>query len=132
MMYDQFPPHFVVKDGIHGVGVFTLSAFKKNDTLFKMEGMILAIPTRTSVQIGKERHIEDTIAGHINHSCTPNATVDQVSQCFIALRDIMEGEEITFDYNANEDALSSPFACECCGKFILGKNGHAVELTNNN
>lgn len=121
MLYHQFPPHFVVKDGIHGAGVFVVADFKKGSVLFKMKGDIVQYPTRTSVQLGKNKHIEDRIAGHVNHSCTPNAKIDRKTQSFVCLRDIEKGEEIMFDYNSNEELLASPFTCECCGRLIAGK-----------
>lgn len=122
MVYRSFPPYFVIKDGIHGVGVFTIKPFKAGDTLFKLKGNILANPTRTSIQIGKKQHIEDEIGGHVNHSCMPNCFVDQKKKILVCLRDIAIGEEIMFDYNANEDSLAEPFQCECCHKTIYGRN----------
>lgn len=121
MIHRSFPPHFVVKTGIHGLGVFSLMSFKAGDTLFKMKGELLKSPTRTSVQIGDHLHIEDEIAGFINHSCAPNAKIDKHMHSFVALKDIAVDEEIVFDYNANEDMLASPFVCECCNRKITGK-----------
>lgn len=121
MIHRSFPPHFVVKTGIHGLGVFSLMAFKAGDTLFKMKGELLKSPTRTSVQIGDHLHIEDEIAGYINHSCVPNAKIDKHTHSFIALKDIVVDEEIVFDYNMNEDMLASPFVCECCNRKIMGR-----------
>lgn len=124
MKHGFFPPHFVVKNGIHGVGVFTTSPVKKGEMLFKMKGPILETPTRTSVQIGANKHIEDKLAGYMNHNCTPSAKVDRDSQSFISLKDMKAGEEITFNYNQNEDLMASPFMCGCCNKMIEGrKNG---------
>lgn len=119
--HQYFPPHFVVKKGIHGYGVFTTMAFKKGETLFKLKGEIINSPTRTSVQIAKDKHIEDIIAGQINHNCAPNSRVNRKAGTFVSLKNIKKNEELTFDYNQNEDILSSPFICECCGKKILGK-----------
>lgn len=117
----RFPSNFEVKVGIHGVGVFVNSDVKKGKILFKMRGKIKDHPTRTSVQVGRDQHIEDTLAGHINHNCTPNAKVNRKMRYFVSLRDIKKGEEITFDYNVNEDCMASPFKCECCGNTITGK-----------
>jgi SET domain-containing protein len=117
----RFPPHFIVKNGIHGLGVFTTEPVKKGQVLFKMKGDILDYPTRTSIQVGKNKHIEDEIGAHINHSCSPSAKVVKKDMMFVSLRDIDVDEEITFDYNKNEDALSNPFYCECCNKAIVGK-----------
>lgn len=121
MKHCFFPPHFVVKDGIHGVGVFTTTSVKSGETLFKLKGPIIENPTRTSVQIGKNKHIEDKLAGFMNHNCHPSAKVDRKTQSFVSLKDLKSGEEITFNYNKNEDFLANPFTCECCNKFICGK-----------
>jgi SET domain-containing protein len=121
MIHRSFAPHFVVKTGIHGLGVFSLTAFKEGDMLFRMKGELLKMPTRTSVQIGDNLHIEDEIAGFINHSCMPNAKIDKYTHSFVALRDIAIDEEIVFDNNINEDSIASPFVCECCNREIAGK-----------
>lgn len=120
MKNNSHPAHFVVQPGIHGLGVFTLISFLRGQVLFELTGDVLNTPTRTSVQIGVNQHIEDKLAAFMNHSCTPNAILDRATSRFIACKDIQAGEEIMFDYNKNEDLLSSPFICECCGKKIEG------------
>lgn len=121
MIHRSYPPKFIVKTGIHGLGVFTLMTFRAGDTLFKMRGELIPTPTRTSVQLGNSLHIEDEIAGFVNHSCAPNAKIDKDTHSFVALKDIKQDEEIVFDYNINEDTLASPFVCECCNRKITGK-----------
>lgn len=126
MKNNNHPPHFVIQPGIHGLGVFTTIDFLKGQVLFELTGEILPAPTRTSVQIGVNQHIEDKLAAFMNHSCTPNAFIDRTTSSFIALHDIQAGQEIMFDYNKNEDLLSSPFICECCGKKIQGASRSLV------
>jgi SET domain-containing protein len=128
-MKHSFPAQFVLKNGIHGQGVFTTVSFKKGDTLFKLTGESIESPTRTSVQITKTKHIEDPIASHVNHSCTPTAKVSRGTMSFVSLRDIEVGEEITFDYNKNEDSLANPFVCLCCHKEIRGRKKTTIILT---
>lgn len=111
----------VVKNGIQGRGVFTTRKINKNTIIFKMHGDFIDKPTQTSVQIGDNLHIEDELAGKLNHSCNPTAKVDRSLHALISLRDIEENEEITFDYRVNEDKLAVPFMCQCCGKLIRGK-----------
>lgn len=120
-MKPTLPHPFELKNGIHGLGVFIKTDIKKNTVLFKLSGKMVQSPTRTSVQIGTNKHIEDEIASHINHSCTPTAKVDQATLTFVSLRDLHKGDEITFNYNDNEDLLHAPFKCECCGKEIRGR-----------
>ncbi len=117
----SFKPKFILKEGIHGQGIFTTVKINKGEILFEMNGNIINQPTRTSIQIGKNKHIEDDIGVHVNHSCTPNAKVNRKNRTFTSLRDIEPNEEITFDYNKNEDRIAAPFTCHCCQKIILGK-----------
>ncbi|HTM63781.1 MAG TPA: SET domain-containing protein [Gammaproteobacteria bacterium] len=112
----------VIRKGIEGRGVFATKRISKNTIIFKMHGDFVNSPTQTSVQIGEKLHIEDALAGLLNHSCNPTAKVDRQLQALISLRDIEEGEEITFDYRMNEEHLAAPFICRCCGKMINGKN----------
>lgn len=116
-----FKPKFLLKDGVQGRGIFTTTKIKKGEILFEMSGEIISRPTQTSIQIGKNKHIEDDIGVHVNHSCTPNSKVNRKNRTFISLRDIDTDEEITFDYNKNEDLLAVPFVCQCCNRKILGK-----------
>ena len=49
---------------------------------------------------------------HLNHSCEPNLGV-QGQIVFVALRDILKDEELTFDYAMTDD---EPYAMNCnCG-----------------
>ena len=128
MKHQSFPPHLVVKCGIHGLGIFTLIDINPGEIIFEMHGKVLSYTTRTSVQIGKEMHIENIVAGHVNHSCEPSAKVCRRERVFRSLRKIAQGEEITFDYNENEDALAEPFVCECCGRKVIGKSIRVLEL----
>jgi len=120
MAQRSITPGFVLKNGIHGLGVFSTMNFKCGDVLFRMTGQLIKSPTRTSVQIGDNLHIEDALAGFVNHSCAPNARIDRHTHCFIAMQDIAVDDEVMFDYNANEDCMASPFVCECCQKNIAG------------
>jgi hypothetical protein len=120
---------FEIKVGIHGVGVFVTRDIKKGDIVFKLLGNIVNKPTRTSVQIGRDKHVENSLAGHVNHSCQPNVRVNRRSRAFVSLRDIKQGEEMTFNYNDNEDVLAEPFTCACCGRRVVGKKAVLVQNT---
>lgn len=113
-------PTLIVKEGIHGRGVFATKPIQKNTIIFKMRGPVIDSPTQTSVQVGQDQHVEDAIAGLINHSCHPSARIDRQAQSFVSIRDIEPGDEITFDYTLNEDSMAVPFICECCGRQIRG------------
>ncbi|MCA9193996.1 MAG: adenosylmethionine decarboxylase [Planctomycetales bacterium] len=71
----------------------------------------------------------------MNHSCTPNtvdrwdaqATADLEHAETEAIRDIAEGEELTFDYDLEQHDYGSPFECRCgaesCRRVIRGFGG---------
>ena len=89
------------------------------DTIYNLTGTILTYPTRTSIQIGPSQHIEDDQGKYINHSCDPSVRV--VGNKLIGVKQINNGDSITFDYNETEDTMSNPFTCHCCGEEISGK-----------
>ena len=99
-------------------GVFARKAFGLNDTVLYMNGELLSEPTRTSIQVAEEKHIEDKIGAFINHNCNPSCKIDGYR--VLAAKDISSGEEITFDYSKNEKLLANPFICSCCNKLISG------------
>lgn len=62
------------------------------------------------LQIGEETYLElDKPYKYFNHSCDPNAGIREISTLF-ALKNIKEGEEITFDYSTTID---ESFICQC-------------------
>ena len=76
-------------------------------------------PTKTSIQIEEGVHVENEIGKYVNHSCHPTCEIKDAK--IIALKNIEQGQEITFDYGKNENTITSPFVCNCCNKPILGK-----------
>jgi SET domain-containing protein len=66
------------------------------------------------------------IARYINHSCDPNCDVDNTGHTLwiIALRDIREGEELSYNYGYTlDDYAEQPCNCgakNCCG-YILDR-----------
>ena len=91
--------------------------------LFAVEGEVTCVPTRYSVQIGRDLHI-DMPAGFAaeevldrffwrftNHSCEPNVFVRDREM--VALSCIEPWQQITFDYNTTEYDMAEPFDCQC-------------------
>lgn len=113
---------FIIKNGINGLGLFSSKDVKKGEVLFELIGPIISEPTRTSIQLQENLHVENELGSLVNHSCNANATVDRSLKAIVSIRHIEAGEEITFNYNENEDALASPFVCRCCGNVIQGIN----------
>ena len=102
-------------------GVFAKEDFHIGESVYDLSrGDVVHAPSRTSIQMRPQIHIEDEVGQYINHSCSPSCKIDGL---FVkAITDIKAGDEITFDYNSNEDAMATPFKCACCGKMIKGKN----------
>lgn len=107
---------YVVKDKPGMKGLFARKPFDKNEIIFSLKGKIKNKPTRTSIKIGQNRHVEDLYGKYINHNCRPSVKI--IDGNVVAIKNIKIFEEITFNYLENEDDLAAPFICECCGKDI--------------
>jgi len=111
----------VAVDGHHGL--VATKDFAIGDHILVVDGEIASAPSRFSVQIGPDLHVEVPAEVKINksldcyrwrflnHSCEPNA--EFVERDLVALREIKASEQITFDYNTTEYDLASPFECQC-------------------
>ena len=112
--------------GAKGLGVFAARGFVRGETV--IEGKAIRYPThrtRTSVQLDWERHVEmDAPATLLNHSCAPNLGVREnqwSAYDFVALRDILAGEELAFDYAMTEHCLVARLSCRCGGVTCQGE-----------
>lgn len=87
-----------------GVGLFTTRAFKQGEALYPFDYWS-----------------EEMMPMHAtNHSCDPNATFNDEGM-LVALRDIEEGEEVTFNYLLHPIPASPwNFKCECGAASCLG------------
>jgi len=96
-------------------GLFAIQDVKAGDILVTYDGPIIDCPTRYSIQIDEDKHIEGTEESNafLNHSCSPNAYVDWNGVCLRALRDIMAGEEVTCNYLTTDWELHEKFVCRC-------------------
>ena len=101
-------------------GVYALSLIKKGHVVHNLlPSLVCEEPTKTSIQINEGIHVEDQIGRYINHSCNPSCEIKDAK--VIALEDIEPKQQITFDYNKNEDIIASPFKCSCCNKPVTGR-----------
>jgi SET domain-containing protein len=136
---------YIVKSaGKKGKGLFANRNIRKGESIMRVDLSKDKSYTREQIDsnpklqsdhcdyVGRGRY---TISFHpysyMNHSCNPNVLVKHKSitkSNFIALRDIREGEELTYDYGVNamdqfEKELWS-FKCHCgsknCRKKISG------------
>lgn len=109
---------------INGQGVFALAIVKKGMVVlsFPKEKMNwLEIKRRfgqeyldhcLEVDDDTDAMVEpDTPAWYVNHSCAPNSGINGHS--LVAMRDIAEGEEITFDYSMSLATEYWTMRCNC-------------------
>ncbi len=103
---------------------------KEGEFLFRINGEMKRHPSRYSVQVGHDCHIDlgqgDDLQEildryywrFMNHHCDPNAIVR--GQDVYAIRAISAWEQITFNYNTTEYMLAEPFACHCDSRSCSG------------
>jgi len=97
-----------------------------------LSGPVLQEPTRTSIQIGNEGHVEDVKGAMVNHSCDPTCKVIKLhgSWVLITVKPVDVGDQITFNYNDSETSMSSPFVCHCCNRKIVGNRVSSLQQFN--
>ncbi|WP_293976644.1 SET domain-containing protein-lysine N-methyltransferase [Sphingomonas sp.] len=98
-----------------GPGLRARRDIAEGTKLYRVSGMLSALPTRTSLQVGAALHIDSATAEwrFIEHSCAPNLHMDFVDWSFRADRDIAVGELLTFNYLTTEARMAAPFTCSC-------------------
>jgi hypothetical protein len=83
--------------------------FEAGECVLQLDGPVVSAPTRTSIELATDRHVEDKLGQFVNHSFDPTTVVEKTGSRLVALRRIQKGEEITFDYNVNETDMACPF-----------------------
>ena len=56
-------------------GLFANKEFSKGELIIPLHGTIVSDPSRTSIQVGKDKHIESYKGGKMNHHCNPNTEI---------------------------------------------------------
>jgi hypothetical protein len=94
-------------------------------------GAILNEPTYLTVQVGIDKHImlQPEHLQYINHSCDPNVFFDTYAMKVIALKEIAEGDEMTFFYPSTEWDMAQPFTCYCGCSNCLGEIRGAAHIS---
>ncbi len=107
--------------------------------LFAITGRERPLPTRFSVQVGPSLHLDpDCVPDeldlvrryfwrYLDHHCDPT-TVIRDREVF-AVRDIAEGDGVTFNYNTTEHDMAAPFQCHCGSVRCVGMVRGARHLT---
>ncbi len=131
--------------GVHGKGVYALQDMAEGETLIEYVGEVInwkealrrhphdpTDPNHTFYFHIDEDHVIDAKHGGnssrwINHSCKPNCEADEEGgRVFIkALRNILAGEELFYDYGLIIDAkytkkLLAEYPCWCGAKSCRG------------
>lgn len=114
---------------ISGQGTFAIEKISRGEHIKTLSGIYQKnqpneVTTIDPLQIGESLFlILDYQSKTINHSCDPNACLIKVSELY-ALRDIEEGEEITYDYSTtcSMHDFNMNMQCNCgtkhCRKII--------------
>jgi len=97
----------IIKANQIGFGLYTTTAFSKDDIVLELTGPIADKPSRESIHIGNNRHICDDLGMYVNHSFDPTTRVESTS--LIALRYLEPLTEVTFNYNESELTMAAPF-----------------------
>lgn len=93
--------------------------------ILALGGVVRATPTRYSIQIGPDQHLDDMgPVDATNHRCDPSTFIDFTDPGRIvlrALRDLFVGDEVSIHYCATEYDMASPFDCHCGAEACLGR-----------
>jgi len=109
-----------------GLGVFANRNFRPGETLihFKADIVPHAEASAEAVMIDDKVSLDTkwlVPEAFINHSCSPNTTIDVVSFRYVAMREIRKDEEMTYNYNTTEYDMGDGFKCECGSRRCLGR-----------
>ena len=122
---EEFPEIIVRQSAIHGTGVYAAQPIAKGrriieytgEKISKEEGDRRAETNNYILILDDNWDLDGIVDGNdsrfVNHSCSPNTdiVVDNERAWIVAIRDIEEGEELSFDYDFEKD--DSPVKCRC-------------------
>jgi len=93
------------------------------EVVLPLFGEPIAKPSRYSIQIGENLHLEgppESPTNYINHSCNPSCYINWSSMSFVSLSQISAGEAITYHYSTSEWDMKEKFRCRCGSESCLG------------
>jgi SET domain-containing protein len=103
----------------HGRGVFAAAPIAAGEAIMRFTGPLREPPDVDfddyHLQIGEHRYLGPSgqADDYVNHSCAPNCALRD-GLTLTALRDILPGEELTWDYStAIDEADFAGFPCAC-------------------
>ncbi len=125
----KVPKHFPqvsVKRGTDGLGLFAMESIKKGAYVIEYVGEVITPEegdkreNRYIFGVNERVDIDGSarwnLARYINHSCRPNCDAEDINDrvFIIARKNIMLGEEITYDYGKEYfDEWIKPKGCRC-------------------
>jgi hypothetical protein len=104
--------------------------FSSGDVILEVRGDVVDVPSRYSIQVDTHVHVEPSVVPNgligyddylwpfLNHGFEPNSMMD--GKKLLAICDIAQGDEITFNYNGNEWDMATPFTCMITGRQVTG------------
>jgi uncharacterized protein len=141
---------FVADSGIHNNGIFAFTNIQRGTRIIEYKGekitkdvaleraeRDLKNGTVYIFELDETYDIDGWVNGsdaiYINHSCSPNAKVDIIDGkiWIVALKDIMQSEEIAYDYGFDLDEGTLKHPCRCGAKNCRGyiiKSDHYEKL----
>lgn len=137
MNYSKISPKVVMqKSAIHGIGYFANELIlagevvfikggkiKKREEMFSSTIINSYLPISDHYCLSAEHESEEqSVKLFVNHSCNPNCGLHG-EITFVAIRDILAGEELTIDYGFVDNEPYS-FNCNCgssnCRRTVTG------------
>ena len=100
-------------------GLFSSEKYVINDKIYKLQGVTYDKPSRTTIEIGKDVHIDDEYGIFMNHSFTPSCMIKD--GYIVALCNINENDELTFNYNSSETSMACPFVDSETNEQVYGQ-----------
>jgi hypothetical protein len=128
----------VAQSGIHGVGLFSTRAIKRDEAL----GMIAEQQVKLTVRDDEESELiknwigldanlwidtTHSIFRYINHSCEPNVAI--LGRKVVATKDISAGDELVMDYSLTDADEHWTIACTCNHAGCRGDVGSIYSLS---
>ncbi len=132
---------FAIREtGKYGKGAFAVRKITKGEVIHAFNGETLDyrdLVERVNsgkeniddpLQVGKRTYIDlDRVSRTFNHSCEPNAAFRKRSELF-AIRDILNDEEITFDYSLTIAPTTWHMRCTCGAAHCRGLLGDVLSI----
>jgi hypothetical protein len=111
-----------------GFGVFALDTIRAGECILLFERRFIDAPTTITLRVDEDLHQISTdpraAENFVNHSCDPSALIEWSDLSLVAKREILPGEQVTYDYMTSDWDGEDPFHCQCgaeqCRESIRG------------